>query len=101
MSDKLNLLFERDPNVVYREIAGEAILVPIRKNVADTACVYMLNETSARIWDLLDGSHTLADIRDALVAEYDVTAERAAADLLAVIDELQEIQLLASPAHAL
>lgn len=100
MSDRLTLRFERDRNVVYREIAGEAILVPIRKNVADTACVYMLNETSARIWDLLDGSHTLADIRDALLAEYDVTAEQATADLLAVIDELNGIQLL-SPADAL
>lgn len=100
MSDRLTLRFERDRNVVYREIAGEAILVPIRKNVADTACVYMLNETSARIWDLLDGSHTLADIRDVLLAEYEVTAEQATADLLAVIDELNGIQLL-SPADAL
>lgn len=101
MSDRLDLLYERDPNVVYREIAGEAILVPIRKNVADTACVYMLNETSARIWDLLDGTHSLADIRDALVAEYDVAAERATADLLSVIGDLEEARLLKSSAHAL
>ena len=65
MSDGLDVRYQRDSNVVYREIAEERILVPIRKQVADMACIYVLNETGARIWELMDGQRSLAEIRDA------------------------------------
>lgn len=92
--------YERDPNVVSREIGGEQILVPIRKRTVDMAAIYVLNETGARIWGLLDGQRSLADVRDMLVQEYDVPPEAAEGDLLEIVEQLREIGVVKAVAHA-
>ncbi len=88
MSLPLDNRYCHDPNIIDREIAGEVILVPIRNNVGDLESIYTLNETGARIWALLDSEHTLADVRDAIVAEFDVETEEAEADLLEIVEQL-------------
>ena len=97
----LEACYDKNPNVVAREIAGEQILVPIRKQAAETAAIYVLNETGARIWALMDGQRSLAEIRDALVQEYDVEPETAKADLLEIVQQLQEVGVAQTSAHAL
>jgi hypothetical protein len=86
--------YERDPNVVAREIAGERILVPIRTQSADMTAIYVLNETGARIWDLLDGSHSFSEIEDILVDEYDVSRETAGADIADMVEQLEGLGML-------
>ena len=71
--DYLERRYAKDPNMVFRDIEGEMILVPIRRRTADLESIYTLNETGARIWELLDGQHTLREIRDTIVQEYEVT----------------------------
>ena len=83
--------YQQDPSIVSREIAGEVILVPIRNNVGDLESIYTLNETAARIWALLDGDHTLADVRDAIVTEFEVEADEAEADLMEFIERLEGV----------
>ncbi len=80
--------YQQDPSIVSREIAGEVILVPIRNNVGDLESIYTLNETAARIWALLDGEHTLASVRDAIVAEFEVEADEAEVDLMELVERL-------------
>lgn len=79
----------RDSSIVTREIAGETILVPIRQNVGDLESIYTLNETASRIWALIDGRRTLGDIRDEMVAEFDVDEAEAEQDLLELVEQLQ------------
>ena len=86
--------YERDPNVVAREIAGERILVPIRTQSADMAAIYVLNETGSRIWELLDGQHSIPEIQNILVREYDVTLDVAGADLVEMVGQLQDLGML-------
>ena len=88
--DWLEARYEKDPNIVYREIAGEAILVPIRKRAADLESIYTLNEVGARIWELIDGQRTLSEIRDLLVDEYDVGAEVLTPDLFEYVEHLKQ-----------
>ncbi len=90
----LNDIYHQDPAIVSREVAGEVILVPIRDNVGDLESIYTLNATAARIWALLDGEHTLADIRDAIVAEFEVEAAEAEADLLELVEHLEAIEAI-------
>jgi len=47
--------YEKEANMVAREIAGETILVPIRQSAADLQCMYSLNAMGSRIWELIDG----------------------------------------------
>jgi hypothetical protein len=77
--------------MVSRQIAGEVILVPIRKNVGDLESIYTLNDTAAAIWALLDGKRSLAEIRDQMVVEFEVTAEEATQDLDELIAQLLDV----------
>ena len=94
MSISLDACYRHDPNIVDRNIAGEVILVPIRNNGGDLESIYTLNETAARIWELLDGERTLAEVRDAIVAEFEVEAAGAEADLLELVEQLIEAEAI-------
>jgi hypothetical protein len=101
VADPLEVRYAQDSNVVAREIANEQILVPIRKQTADMAAIYVLNETGARIWQLLDGQRSLADISDLLVQEYDVQPDAFEHDLLEIIGQLHELGVVRVVSHAL
>jgi hypothetical protein len=96
----LEARYAKDPNVVAREIAGEQILVPIRKQAADMAAIYVLNETGALVWQLLDGRRSLADVTEALVQEYEVDPDTAQADLVELVDQLCALGMLQAVEHA-
>ena len=83
--------YEKDPGIVYREIGGEAVLVPIRRSIGDMDSIYTLDEVGADIWDLIDGERTVADIQDVLLGEYDVDAEVLSEDLAEFIQQLLSI----------
>ena len=88
----LDAVYAQDDNMVFRRIGEEVILVPIRWQTADMEAIYTLNETGAAIWELLDGQRPLAEIRDALVTEFDVSPEQAEADVLEYIEMLESIE---------
>jgi hypothetical protein len=92
----LETRYKKDPSIVFRRIADEVILVPVRRRAADMESVFTLNDTAAAIWELVDGERSLCDIRDAIVQEYDVTEEEAEADLLAFLQELRQIDAVAA-----
>jgi hypothetical protein len=101
MSDSLETRYKRDSNVVTREIAGERILVPIQKQAADMAAIYVLNETGARIWNLLDGQRSLADIGEILVREYSIDADTVQADVVEIVEQLRKLGMLRTVEHAM
>lgn len=89
--DYLERCYEKDPSIVHRNIAGEAILVPIRSHVADLESIYTLDEVAARIWELIDGQRKVKEIGDAIVEEYEVGPDVAEADLIEFIQQLEAI----------
>ena len=84
--------YQKSDDIVSRDIAGETILVPIRNNVGDLESIYTLNETAARVWSLLDGQRTVREIRDAIVAEYEVEQEEAEQDVLELLAQLESFR---------
>jgi len=94
MNETLNTVYEHDPNVVSRLIAGEMILVPIRKNVGDMESIYTLNETGARIWELIDGRRSVAEVRDQMLAEFEIEPDQAEDDLTELLQNLWELGAL-------
>jgi hypothetical protein len=83
--------YAKDPSVVYREIAGEAILVPIHHEVADMQSIYTLDSVGVDIWRLIDGKRTTADILDTLLGEYEVEPDILAKDLDEFIEQLASV----------
>jgi hypothetical protein len=89
VSISLEARYEKDPSIVYREIAGEAILVPIRRHLADLDSVYALDEVGSRTWELLEGGRSLENVCSELVAEYDVAWDVLAADVVEFVQQLE------------
>ena len=88
--ESLRVIYAHDPAMISRVIAGEMILVPIRKNVGDMESIYTLNETGARVWELLDGQRSLAEVHEEMITEFDVEPLQARQDLLELIQALLE-----------
>lgn len=55
---------------------------------------YGLNPVGASVWKLLQKAGTVAQLRDALLEEYDVEAERCERDLLDVLGKLRDEGLI-------
>ncbi len=53
-----------------------------------------LAEVGSRVWDLLQTPRRVGDLRDAIVAEYEVDPDVALADLLRLVTELAEAGLV-------
>jgi hypothetical protein len=87
--------YRKSPDLVFRQIAGEFVLVPIRHDVADLEAVYTLGGVGARIWELLDGERDGYAILGQIMQEYDVTPDEAQTDLTEFISELEAVQGIA------
>jgi hypothetical protein len=92
--DFLDKVYKRNDALVFRKIGDECILVPIRQGVGDLESIYTLNETAARIWELLDGTAKGIEIRDKMIEEFDVIQEEAEKDLVHHLKELASIKAI-------
>ena len=90
----LEQTFKRNENFVFRQIENETILVPIRDNVGDMNCIYNLNEVGAFIWQNIKCKNSVADLKDLILAEFNVTESQAQADLDEFVKDLKEIEAI-------
>jgi len=91
MQELLAKRFSKDPNMVYRRIGEQCLLVPIRRQTADLNYLYQLNPLGGRIWDLIDGQRKVGEIRDQLLAEFEVSPQEAEQDLSEFLAQLVEL----------
>jgi len=80
----------RNSDTAYRAIGDEGGLVV----QATASAVQVLNPVGSTIFALLDGQHSVAQIVEAVVREYDVSEEVARRDVGVFLDELAEKGLL-------
>jgi hypothetical protein len=65
------------------DLAGEAAILNLKNGV-----YYGLDTVGARIWNLIQTHSTVGAIRDSMLAEYEVDAERCERDLLDLLQRL-------------
>ena len=87
-------LYTKSPAIVSRKIAEETVLVPIRQTLGEEPSIFTLNEVGARIWELIDGTHSVKEICDAIVSEFDVDPSCAREDLLKLLLQLKETGII-------
>ncbi len=76
-------------NQVSTNLSGEAVILGMHDST-----YYGLDPVGARIWALVQEPRSLASVVETLTAEYDVTAERAMTDLVALAGTLIQCGLL-------
>ena len=79
---------------LLRQVGGNHVIVPVGAQSVDFRCIITLNEVGAFLWQKLTADCTVADLVEALLAEYDVTADIATADVERFVASLREKNLL-------
>lgn len=81
------------PNQVSADLPTENSTEVVILDLKD-GIYYELRDVGARIWELIQQPCSVAAILDKLLAEYDVTAPRCEADLLALLEDMSEHDLI-------
>jgi hypothetical protein len=81
-------------NVVYRDLAGESVLLNL-----DTGTYFGLDAVGTRLWHLVAEHGSAELVIDTLMDEYDVDASRLHSDVRALIDQLLAKKLLTTDAE--
>jgi hypothetical protein len=82
-------LLRRADNSIWREIDGKVAIIR-----EDGMAIHVLNKTAAHIWKMCDGTLGPDEIAARLCERYDVSLERASADVNKALAGLMEKGLL-------
>lgn len=85
----LKKLRKAKTEMAAKVVGKETVLVPLKENVAELSEMFTLNEVGSFIWEQLDSAASLDELVDAVVAEFEVDKETAAADVTAFVSELE------------
>jgi hypothetical protein len=84
----------RIDGVAERSIAGETVLVPIRRSLDQKVSVLTLNEVGSCIWGALRQPRSLGELADLVTAEFEVDVQQVQGDLRAFVGRLRELHLV-------
>ena len=70
---------------VSADLSGDSVILNLKSGV-----YYGLDPVGATVWGLIQEPKTLGEVRDAVLKEYDVEAERCERDLVTLLEELAE-----------
>lgn len=68
---------------VSPDASGDVVILHLKDGI-----YYELNETGARIWELIQQPCSLGAVLEALLAEYETDAQQCEADLLALVEDM-------------
>ena len=72
------------PEQVSCQLGDESAILNLKNTV-----YYGLDPVGARVWNLIQQPKSISELRDALVDEYDVEAERCERDLLDLLERMR------------
>lgn len=77
------------PNLLSSNVSGEAVILSPKSGV-----YYGLNETGASVWNWLQQPKKVVELRELLLAEYEVTPEQGDRDLQEILQQLLDNELI-------
>lgn len=80
---------QRGKQVLTQQVSGTLILLHL-----DNGEYYKLDEVGSRVWELCDGTRTVADAVSVICEEYEASAETVEADVLALVRELADEKMV-------
>lgn len=79
-----------------RELCGEGLVVPVSRDTISENQMAVLSPVGMFLWKKLEKGQTFGDLMAAVLAEYDVSRDEAAADITQFLSELEAYQYLAT-----
>jgi len=87
--------FVRSESVVSRVIAGETLIIPVRKGVGDLASIYSLNPVATVIWQAIQQPCHKQEIVTAIEQEFAGDGQQIEHDVDSFLDEMHSAGLIA------
>lgn len=78
-------------NFALRTIAGMQVVFPLSEQTLNFNGMLTLNESGVLLWKMLENGCTQDDMVNALIKEYDVSAEEAMADVNEFVNKIEEL----------
>lgn len=91
----LNSEPQMNKDFVLRKVCGMNVVLPTGLQIKDFGGALNLNDTAALIYEQLEAGKSIEETAAALETAYDVTHERALADVQKTIDSLREAGVMA------
>ena len=85
---------KRKADFIMQNVGGENLLVPLGAQVMDLNGLITLNDTAACVWELLAQERTADELTAAVAERFDVTPERAYADVQTFVDEIAKMGVI-------
>lgn len=90
----MDRIYIKNDDLVQREVAGECLLIPIRRRLDEVNSLYVLNETGAALWRRIDGKTPLQAILLDFLNEFDVTQAQLEKDIASLLEDLLSIHAI-------
>jgi hypothetical protein len=92
---RLEAVYAPSEDVVFREIEGEIILVPLGAGIGDMEDeLFTLNETGRALWGQLDGQKSLKDVVKDLYEKFKAPAGEIEKDAAGLVAELLKRRMI-------
>ena len=79
------------PGQIWEELGGEIVILDL-----EAGAYYGLNAVGKRVWSLIQKPVSVLELRERLMGEYDVEAERCNRDLLGLLATLESRRMIES-----
>lgn len=86
--------YVRSGSVVSRVIAGETLIIPVRKGVGDLASIYSLNEVASSIWQAIACPRSKQEIVQVVEREFSGDLQRVERDVETFLGEMHSAGLV-------
>lgn len=88
---KDGIVLHKNPNMVTRVIDDETILLPLLKSSKEINCIYTLNKSASKVWELINGKRTLGQIKEQVMKIFDVTGQEADKEIYKLLRDFNGI----------
>lgn len=83
---------KKNPDVVTRVFDGETILIPLYSSPKEDDSIYVLDDVSSRIWELINGKRGTEEIEELLLEEFEVAPQELHQALSRFMHDLRKIK---------
>ena len=87
-------VYVQQDDLVFRNVGGEAMIIPIKGKLADMRNIFSLTMVAEFVWNKLGQNVSVSNILDDIISEFDVSREIAEKDLKELFVDLLDNELV-------
>lgn len=91
---ELEDVYVKQDDLVFRNVGGEAMIIPVKGKLADMRNIYTLTTVAEFVWKNIENSASVGEILDKILEEFDVSRDEAEKDLKELFSDLLDNDLI-------